>query len=136
MKDIAEKIGVHETTVSRLANGKYIQCEWGIFEIKYFFTNAATANRSTAASNTVPLMSPVRSSISDSIPASTEPVAGSKEAVKYMLQRIITNAEKENSKKLSDAQLVTLLEKQGVHIARRTVAKYRNELHIESSFDR
>ncbi|WP_455160263.1 RNA polymerase factor sigma-54 [Treponema lecithinolyticum] len=136
MKDIAEKIGVHETTVSRLANGKYIQCEWGIFEIKYFFTNAATANRSTAASNTVPLTSPVRSSISDSIPASTEPVAGSKEAVKYMLQKIITNAEKENSKKLSDAQLVTLLEKQGVHIARRTVAKYRNELHIESSFDR
>ena len=53
-----------------------------------------------------------------------------------MLQKIITNAEKENSKKLSDAQLVTLLAKQGVHIARRTVAKYRNELHIESSFDR
>ena len=38
MKDIAEEIGVHETTVSRIANRKYLQCEWGLFELKYFFT--------------------------------------------------------------------------------------------------
>ena len=40
LKDVAQDIGVHETTVSRISNAKYIQCEWGLFEVKYFFSNA------------------------------------------------------------------------------------------------
>ena len=112
MKDIAEEIGVHETTVSRIANGKYLQCEWGLFELKYFFTNAVS--QSAAPQNN----------------------PGSKESVKHLLKIIIDKNEQKGIKKLSDAKLAELLEAEGVHIARRTVAKYRSELNIESSFDR
>ncbi len=110
MKDVADEIGVHEATVSRIASSKYIQCEWGIFEIKYFFTTAV---------------------------ASTPQASGrtdqdhSKESVKEELRLLI---EKEGS--LSDQKLSDLLAEKGIKIARRTVAKYRTELNITSSFDR
>lgn len=126
MKDIAEEIGVHETTVSRIANGKYLQCEWGVFEIKHFFTTALehrpepdTANGTLKQEHKEPQSSRI-----------------SQEAVKYKLREIIEQSEKEGGKKLSDSKLAELLAKEGISIARRTVAKYRSELNIESSFDR
>ena len=111
MSQIAEEVGVHEATVSRIANGKYLICKWGIFELRYFFTNAATEEND------------------------------SKESIKHKIKLILENHEKENAatgktKKLSDEKIATILKEQGINIARRTVAKYRNELDIKSSFDR
>ena len=108
-KDIAGEIGVHEATVSRVTNGKYVQTEWGIFELKYFFTN--------------------------SVPGTG--VAGrrfSKEGVKQMIKEIV-EAEGKN-KNLTDKRIMENLKNKGVNIARRTIAKYRKELDIMSSYSR
>ena len=108
LKDIAGEIGVHETTVSRLTNGKYIQTDFGVFELKYFFSNAVpgTSSRGTQFS---------------------------KEGVKAIIREIL---EEEKGKSLSDQKISDLLAKRGVKIARRTVTKYRSELDIQSSYDR
>lgn len=53
LKDIANKIGVHETTVSRISNGKYLQCEWGLFEIKYFFSNSVNENNDSQSKESI-----------------------------------------------------------------------------------
>lgn len=121
MKDVAEEIGMHEATVSRAANGKYLQCEWGTFEIRYFFSNRVGSPRRTAP--IVPGQA--------AAPAYT---AGrfSKQGVKEVIREIIGNAENP----LSDQKIVEQLETRGIHIARRTVAKYRSELSIGSSFER
>ena len=111
MKDVADEIGVHEATVSRIASSKYLQCEWGTFEIKYFFTTAVASTPGLAGNLTVQ--------------------DHSKESVKEELRLLI---EKEGS--LSDQKLSDLLAQKGIKIARRTVAKYRTELNITSSFDR
>ena len=106
LQDIADKLGVHETTVSRMSNSKYIQCDWGLFNIKYFFTNAA----------------------------STKDGSVSRDNVLHHLKEIIEN--NSEGKKLSDQKLAEALEKRGIKIARRTVAKYRNLLNVESSYNR
>ena len=113
LKDIAEKIDVHETTVSRISNGKYIQCEWGLFEIKYFFSNAVSVSENTDKSNLQK--------------------EHSKESVKQVLLSILST---EEGKSLSDQKLSDKLAEQGIKIARRTVAKYRKELNFVSSYDR
>ncbi|MCH5291035.1 MAG: RNA polymerase factor sigma-54 [Treponema sp.] len=113
-QDIAQQLGVHETTISRMASSKYLQCEWGLFEIKYFFTNAAV--RSAAA-------------------APTSEQSASRDKVIFTMQRILEE-HKNDKKKLSDQKLAELLAKEGMAIARRTVAKYRSQLNIESSFNR
>ncbi len=110
-KDIAEKIGMHETTISRIANGKYVQCDWGVFELKYFFTNAVQEQKEGN-------------------------IQESKEAVKHQILLMLEENKNSGGKKLSDSRLATMLEEKGIKIARRTVAKYRSELNIESSFDR
>ncbi len=112
-KDVADTIGMHEATVSRIANGKYLQCDWGIFELKYFFTTAVKSNEMLDGE-----------------------IKNSKESIKHHIQQLLTENEKSGEKQLSDSKLSVLLEKKGITIARRTVAKYRNELNIESSFDR
>ena len=109
LKDIANAIGVHEATVSRISNGKYFQTEWGIFEIKYFFTNSISGAGSTGS-------------------------RFSKEGVKQVIKEIIL--EEGGDKHLSDQKISDLLEKRGINLARRTVAKYRNELDISSSYNR
>lgn len=53
LKDIANKIGVHETTVSRISNGKYLQCEWGLFELKYFFSNSVNENNDSQSKESI-----------------------------------------------------------------------------------
>ncbi len=107
LKDIAQEIGVHETTVSRIANGKYVQTEWGIFEIRYFFTNSISGAGSSGSRY-------------------------SKEAVKEIIREIIQSEEGS----LSDQDIADLLARKGIPLARRTVAKYRKELDLGSSYTR
>lgn len=107
LKDIADEIEVHESTVSRAVNGKYMQCPNGLFEIKYFFQSGVKG-------------------------ASGEGV--SSESVKSVMKEMI---EKEDSKKpLSDQFIADELVKAGINISRRTVAKYRDELNIPPSSKR
>jgi RNA polymerase sigma-54 factor len=108
LKDIANEIEVHEATVSRLANGKYIQTDFGVFEIRHFFTNAVAST-------------------------SGDTNKFSKEGVKETLKEILMADSNVN---LSDQKLSELLLKRGIKLARRTVAKYRKELDISSSYDR
>ncbi len=110
LKDVADEVGVHETTVSRIANGKYVQTEWGILELRRFFTN------------------PVSST-------STGKVQHSKESVKATLKEILKGEDGEK-RALSDRELMDILAERGIKIARRTVAKYRGELDMDSSFSR
>ena len=105
--DISEELAMHKTTVSRVANGKYMQTEWGIFELRHFFTNSITGTGSGGSKY-------------------------SKEGVKEMLREIIES----DSTRLSDQDIVMLLQKRGISLARRTVTKYRRELDLGSSFNR
>lgn len=107
LKDIADEIGVHESTVSRAVNGKYMQCPRGIFELKYFFPSG------------------VSSTFGEEVSA---------ESIKSIIKDLIDN---ENTKKpLSDQAISNELNKIGIKISRRTVAKYRDELKIPSSSKR
>lgn len=109
LKDIAETVSVHETTVSRISNAKYIQTEWGILPLKYFFSNSVSGTNAAGKSY-------------------------SKGGVKEILRELIENY---NGKgKLSDQKISDLLKQKGINIARRTVAKYRKELDIDSSYTR
>lgn len=105
--DIAEEIEMHESTVSRVTTNKYIGTPRGIFELKYFFSTALVSEDGTAHS-------------AESIKA-----------------RIKALTEEEDPKKiLSDDKIVEILKSEGIDIARRTVAKYREALHIGSSVQR
>jgi len=109
LKDIAEQVNVHEGTVSRITTGKYIQTEWGIFELKYFFSNSISGSGSKGSRI-------------------------SKQSVKESIREIIQ--EEGGNKHLSDKMIAEILEKKGIKIERRTVTKYRNELNIMSSYQR
>jgi RNA polymerase sigma-54 factor len=101
MVQVAEVVGVHETTVSRAVSGKYMQTPYGVFEMKYFFTSGLQTTGGEAMSNT---------------------------SVKEMIEEIF-KAE-DQTKPLSDQEVVKMLQAKGIQIARRTVAKYRMELGI------
>ena len=109
LKDIAGEVGVHEATISRITNGKYVQTEWGIFELKYFFTNSISGSGSGGS-------------------------RFSKEGVKQVIKEILEN--ESGDKHLSDQGIADLLAARGIKLARRTVAKYRKELAISSSYRR
>jgi RNA polymerase sigma-54 factor len=101
MVQVAEVVGVHETTVSRAVSGKYMQTPQGVYEMKYFFTSGLKTASGTGMSNT---------------------------SVKELINEMIS---KENTAKpLSDEEIVKQLTEKGIVIARRTVAKYRSELNI------
>lgn len=107
LRQIAEKLDIHESTVSRATNGKYVQTPMGLYELKYFF-NWGIENQNGN----------VISSIS----------------IKDMIKDIIS---KENVlKPVSDQEIANILIKQGIKISRRTIAKYRDELGILSSSKR
>ncbi len=108
LRTVADAIGMHESTVSRVTSNKYIGTPRGIFELKYFFTS--------------------------SISAADGGEAHSSEAVRHRIKQLI-DAE-EPAAILSDDTIVDLLKKQGIDIARRTVAKYREALRIPSSVER
>lgn len=108
LRDVAETIGMHESTVSRVTSNKYMATPRGLFELKYFFTSAIAA-----------------AGMGD---------AHSSEAVRHRIKELIDNEPPKNV--LSDDKIVELLRRQGVDIARRTVAKYRELMRIPSSVQR
>jgi len=101
MVQVAEVVGVHETTVSRAVSNKYIDTPQGIFELKYFFTSGIQTDNGSGVSNT---------------------------SVKDMVAEMFKN--ENTGKPLSDQEIVKMLKEKGIVIARRTVAKYRAELNI------
>ncbi len=101
MGEIAEAVGVHETTVSRAVSGKYMATPQGVFEMKYFFTPGYQTATGESMSNT-----------------------SVKEAILDLVKHEDGNAP------LSDQEIVEILSERGIPIARRTVAKYRTELNI------
>lgn len=101
MVQIADAVGVHETTVSRAISGKYMATPQGVFDMKYFFTPGYQTAAGEAMSNT---------------------------SVKGAIADLVKSEDPKNP--LSDKEIVEILEKRGIPIARRTVAKYRNELNI------
>jgi len=104
LKEVADAIGMHESTVSRITSGKYVQTPRGTFELKHFF-----AVRLEGAS-----------------------VSGA--AVRAMVRRLIES--EPAGRPLADDAIAALLARQGVHIARRTVAKYREQLNIAPARER
>jgi RNA polymerase sigma-54 factor len=108
LRDIAIATELHESTVSRVTSNKYIATPRGIFELKYFFTSA--------------------------LPARTPGVVVSSESVRSRIRHLVSG---ENAHQpLSDDRIVDLLKSEGVEIARRTVAKYREAMRIPSSAER
>ncbi len=108
LKTVAEAIGMHESTVSRVTSNKYMATTRGIFELKYFFTAA--------------------------IPSSEGGVAHSAEAVRFRIKGLIDD--EPSHAILSDDAIVRILREAGIDIARRTVAKYREAMRIPSSVQR
>lgn len=108
LRDIAEAIGMHESTVSRVTTNKFMATPRGVFELKYFFTSA--------------------------IQSADGQAAHSAEAVRHRIKTLI-DAEKPEDV-LSDDKLVEILRAEGIDIARRTVAKYREAMKIASSVQR
>jgi RNA polymerase sigma-54 factor len=108
LKDVAAEVGVHEATVSRITTAKYLQTDWGIFELKHFFSNAIAGPGGTGS-------------------------RFSKGGVKEIVREIVAS---EQGRTLSDREIVEALAAKGIAIARRTVAKYRGELAIDSSYQR
>ncbi|MDY0009960.1 MAG: RNA polymerase sigma-54 factor, partial [Bdellovibrionales bacterium] len=108
LKDVATAIGMHESTVSRVTTGKYIGTPRGVFELKYFFTSGVASTDGSAT--------------------------WSSEAIKARI-KTLTDAEKPDAI-LSDDDLMASLKAEGIDIARRTVAKYREAMKIPSSVQR
>ena len=107
LREVADDIGMHESTVSRVVNNKYMHTPRGVFEMKYFFHSG------------------IDSAYGESV---------SSLAIKQRIRKIV---EGENPEKpLSDARIVSLLQNSGLMLARRTVAKYRDELRIPTSSKR
>ena len=103
LKDVAEDIEMHESTISRATNGKYVQTPRGLFELKYFFSSGILSEEGELSST----------------------------SIKVTLKEIIDN--ENNKKPYSDQKIAELLKEKGINISRRTVAKYRDELNIPSS---
>lgn len=107
LKQIAEEVGVHESTVSRSINGKYMQSPRGVFELKYFFSSGVSSEDGTGVSSN---------------------------SVKYIIKEIIDS--EDPKKPYSDQDMVEILKEKGIDISRRTVAKYREGMNILSSSKR
>ena len=104
MKQVADKIGVHETTVSRAVSNKYVDSPQGIFPLKYFFSSGYKYEDGDSVAN---------------------------KGIMEKIRKIINSEEVEHP--YSDEDIVEILKKDNVIIARRTVAKYREEMKIPSS---
>jgi RNA polymerase sigma-54 factor len=109
LKTVADAVGMHESTVSRVTSNKYLATPRGVFEMKFFFTSA--------------------------IQSSDGGAAHSAESVRHKIKQLI-EAERDEAGVLSDDRIVEILKEAGVDIARRTVAKYREALRIPSSVER
>lgn len=107
LRDVAEQLEIHESTVSRATANKYMQTPRGIFELKYFFSSHVSTTDGGSASAT---------------------------AIQAMIKRMV--ASEPDGKPLSDSKLAELLLDNGIRVARRTVAKYREALSIPPSHER
>ena len=101
LREIADELGLHESTISRVTTAKYMATPLGTFELKYFFGSALATEAGGDASST---------------------------AVRALIKQLV--AAEDPAKPLSDSQLSQMLEEQGIQVARRTVAKYREALKI------
>ena len=107
LKQIADQVGIHESTVSRAVNGKYMQCPRGVFEMKFFFTSGVSNQTGEGIAS---------------------------ESIKSMIKDMIDN--EDSRKTFSDQAISDELTEKGINISRRTVAKYRDEMKILSSSKR
>ncbi len=107
LRDIAEKLELHESTVSRVTTNKYMHTPRGIFEFKYFFSSHVGTSDGGVCSAT---------------------------AIRAMIKKLIE--EENNAKPLSDSKIAKLLDEKGINVARRTVAKYREAMSIPPSNER
>jgi len=101
LKDVAEMVNIHESTVSRVTSNKYIQTPRGIFELKFFFSGGLPTRDNSSVSA---------------------------KSIKAKIRQLIAN--EDPAKPLNDQKIADILKSQGVKIARRTVAKYREEMGI------
>jgi RNA polymerase sigma-54 factor len=107
LKDIAEEIGMHESTISRVTTNKYMHTPRGVFEFKYFFSSHLSSDSGEDQSST---------------------------SVRAKIRKLI--GAEDPAKPLSDSKIASLLADDGIKVARRTVAKYREAMNIASSSDR
>lgn len=107
LHDIADAIGMHESTISRVTNKKYLQCPRGIYELKFFFSSHVKSDEGDDHSST---------------------------AIHAHIKKLI--AEENPAKPLSDSKITELLAEQGINVARRTIAKYREAMNIPPSSQR
>lgn len=107
LHDIAETLGMHESTISRVTTRKYMHTPRGIFELKYFFSSHVSTDLGGEASST---------------------------AIRAVMKKLV--AAENPGKPLSDSQIAALLKEQGINVARRTVAKYREAMSIAPSNER
>ncbi len=107
LTDIASEVEMHESTISRITTHKYVHTHRGVFELKYFFSSHVHMQHGGECSST---------------------------AIRALIKKLI--AAENHAEPLSDSKLATILKSQGINIARRTVAKYREALFIASSNDR
>lgn len=107
LRDIAEEIGMHESTISRVTTSKYMHTPRGVFEFKYFFSSHLSTAGGDDQSST---------------------------SVRAKIRRYISA--EDPRKPLSDSKITKLLMDEGIKVARRTVAKYRESMNIASSSER
>jgi RNA polymerase sigma-54 factor len=107
LRDVANDIGMHESTVSRVVTNKYMHTPQGVFEMKYFFHSGIASSYGEAVSSVT---------------------------IKQRIRKIIE--QEDQRKPLSDSKIVSILQREGLELARRTIAKYREELKIPTSNQR
>ncbi len=107
IKDVAEEIGVHPSTVSRAVSNKYVHTPQGVFELRFFFTEGVSGPEGSGT-----------------------PLLLLKRKVKKLIE------EEDPRKPLTDEQITHMLQAQGIDVTRRTVAKYREDLRIPSTHQR
>ncbi len=107
LREVADEVGLHESTISRVTTQKFMLTPRGLFELKYFFSSHVATSGGGEASST---------------------------AIRAMIKKLV--AQEDPRKPLSDNKIADLLLKEGIEVARRTIAKYREALNIPSSSDR
>ena len=107
LADIAQAVDMHESTISRVTTKKYMHTPRGVFELKYFFSSHVSTNSGGECSST---------------------------AIRALIKKLVS--EESPRKPLSDNKIATMLGEQGIKVARRTIAKYRESLHIPPSNER
>lgn len=136
LRDIAAAVDMHESTISRVTQNKYIATPRGMFELKYFFTTALarTQARLPSSMSSVPRPAATAGASPNAPPPPPHETAVSSEAVRARIKALIVEETPEQI--VSDEDIAVRLRLEGVNVARRTVAKYREAMKIPSSAQR